>query len=397
MYDVIVICARCAGSPTAMLLAQKGYRVLLVDRATFPSDIMSTHIIHYPGVKRLKKWSLLESVMATNCPPNNKKSFDINGHTLAGYPPPVDDVITVAPRRKVLDKILVDAAVAAGAELREGFIVNEFLVDERRVIGIRGRTQGGTVVKEHASIVVGADGKHSRLAHTVAASVYNDQPPQAFYYYTYWSGLPADGLEVFWRHHRFVLAIPTNDDLTCLVVGWPHSQFHTFRADIEGSYLKTLEIAPRIEEYVRRGKREERFLGTADLPNFYRKAYGPGWALVGDASLTEDPLSGHGIMNAFRDAELLANAIDTGFSGRQPLDTALAEYEHRRNDASFAEYEGNWKGAQLEGWDTPEKIRLFAALRDNPEEATRYFAASAYLTSREEYFAPENIERIITA
>lgn len=396
MYDAIIVGARCGGSPTAMLLAQKGYRVLLVDRATFPSDTMSTFIIHYPGIKQLKKWGLLEQVMATNCPLNHKRYEDINGHILEGSLPEEDDVMSIAPRRILLDKILVDAAVEAGAELREGFIVDEFLIEDGHIKGIRGRTQDGTKVTEHAPIVIGADGKHSKLARTVNAPLYHCQPAQAFYYYTFWSRIPTGGYETFWRPERFVLTIPTNDDLTCVVVGWPNSQFHTFRADIEGNYHKTIEeTAPRLADYMRQEKREERFMGTADLPNFYRKPYGPGWALVGDAGLTEDPIHGHGIMNAFRDAELLAEAIDAGISGTKPLDTALAEYEQRRNDVSFALYEANWNSARLIDWDTEESIRLFAVLQEDPEEAARYFAASCFITPREEYFSPENIARLI--
>src|SRR5579864_5635767 len=137
MYDAIVIGARCAGSPTAMLLARKGYRVLLVDKATFPSDIMSTHYIHQPGVAQLQRWGLLENVIASNCPPILPFRFDLGPFILTGVPPQADGIAQAyCPRRTVLDKILVDAAVAAGAELREDFTVQEVLRDGQRVVGI---------------------------------------------------------------------------------------------------------------------------------------------------------------------------------------------------------------------------------------------------------------------
>ena len=128
MYDAIVVGARCAGSPTAMLLARKGYRVLLVDKATFPSDTMSTHLVHPPGVAALERWGLLDRLVATGCPPVERYSFDFGPVTIAGSPQPVDGVARAyCPRRTVLDQLLVDAAVEAGAELREGFTVDEVL------------------------------------------------------------------------------------------------------------------------------------------------------------------------------------------------------------------------------------------------------------------------------
>src|SRR3972149_11813338 len=168
MYDAIVIGARCGGSPTAMLLARKGYRVLLVDKTTFPSDIMSTHYIHPPGVARLKRWGLLEQVHASNCPPITSIDFNLNGVTfsppaLAAQQGPAP-VPGYCPRRKVLDKILVDAAVEAGSELREKFSVKELVWEGDRVVGIRGNARGGSVVTEQARIVIGADGMRSTVA-----------------------------------------------------------------------------------------------------------------------------------------------------------------------------------------------------------------------------------------
>jgi flavin-dependent dehydrogenase len=177
MYDAIVVGARCAGSPTAMLLARKGYRVLLVDRASFPSDTMSSHFIHPPGIAQLKRWGLLEQVAASNCPPFYNMTFDLGPFALIGSPPPADGVAEhYCPRRTVLDKILVDAVVEAGGELREGFLVQEILMEGDRVTGIRGRAAGGTMVTEEARVVIGADGMRSLLARTVQAPEYNAKP-----------------------------------------------------------------------------------------------------------------------------------------------------------------------------------------------------------------------------
>src|SRR5919109_4655931 len=143
-YDAIIVGARCAGSPTAMLLAQKGYRALVVDKATFPSDTMSTHFIHPPGVASLERWGLLDRLAATGCPPVTTYSFDFGPLAVSGSPRPIDGVaVGYCPRRTVLDKILVDAAVDAGVELREGFTVDEILADNGTVTGIRGHEKGG--------------------------------------------------------------------------------------------------------------------------------------------------------------------------------------------------------------------------------------------------------------
>ena len=159
MYDAIVVGARCAGSSTGLLLARKGYKVLLVDRSTYASDLpFSTHYIHQSGMARLKQWGLFGRIAASNCPPITSFYFDFSAFALAGSPPPAEGVKEAyAPRRKVLDAILVDAAVAAGAELRTGFSVNELVTDGDRVCGIRGQEKAGSSVVERAAIVIGAD------------------------------------------------------------------------------------------------------------------------------------------------------------------------------------------------------------------------------------------------
>jgi flavin-dependent dehydrogenase len=397
MYDAIVVGARCAGSPTAMLLARKGYRVLLLEKAGFPSDTLSTHYIHQPGVARLKRWGLLDAVVASNCPPARQQRFDVGPFTLVGTPPPIDGVaVAYAPRRRVLDQILVDAAVAAGAELREHFSVQELLTDGERITGIRGRAASGATVTEEARIVIGADGLHSLVARSVQAPAYNVRPAFACTYYSYWSDVPLDGAELYPRPDRMIIAGPTNDGQTIVIIYWPVAAFHEVRADIEGSFLKALDLAPALAERVRQGKRSERFQGTADLRNFFRKPYGPGWALVGDAGYHKVPITAEGISDAFRDAELLAEAIDAGFAGRAPLDDALAAYERRRNEAALPLFDLTCQFATLQP-PPPEMQQLLAALRGNQEQTDRFFGTIAGTVPVPEFFAPDNIGRIMAA
>ncbi len=171
-YDAIVVGARCAGAPTAMLLARKGYRVLVVDRASSPSDTVSTHVIHAPGIAAMNRWGLLEQVTATGCPPAETYSFDLGPFAIRGTPHPCDGFSSAfAPRRTLLDKILVEAAADAGAEVRERFTVDDVLVESGAVVGIRGRNDGGSSVVERARVVIGADGRYSHTRRSNQSSI----------------------------------------------------------------------------------------------------------------------------------------------------------------------------------------------------------------------------------
>ncbi len=244
-YDVIVVGARCAGSPTAMLLARRGFRVLVVDRATFPSDTVSTHMLHPLGVAALKRWGLLERLAATACPPIRTYTFDFGPFTISGSPGTADAPVAYCPRRTVLDKLLVDAAAEAGADIREGFIVEELLIQDERVVGVKGRSKSGLPSAEHAAVVVGADGRHSLVADAVRPQQYNERPPLLAPYYTYWRGLPNDGsFDTYVRPHRGFAAAPTHDGLTLTVGGWPYTEFAANKADVEGNFMKMFDLVP---------------------------------------------------------------------------------------------------------------------------------------------------------
>ncbi len=397
MYDAIIVGARCAGSPTAMLLARKGYRVLLVERTTFPSDSMRGMFIRYEGVCSLQRWGLMEKLLASNCPSIHCRSVDLGDFALTGYPPLGPGIAgELAPRRKVLDTILVEAAVEAGAELNEGCVVQELLTDGDRITGIRARMKGGGIINATARIVIGADGLHSLVARTVGAPSYKVRPTLTCSYFSFWSGLPNHGIEVHVCNHLLLLSFPTNDSLVCVGAQWPADQFHKIRTDIEAHFIKSLEHAPDLAERVRQGKREERFLGTGDLPNFFRKPYGTGWALVGDAGYHKDPYTASGISDAFRDAELLAEALDAGFCGNQSLDEALAIYEEARNQAALPKYEETCRLASFTP-PPPEVFQLRAALRNNQPAINQFYGVAIGTVSAEEFYAPDNMQRIMAS
>jgi 2-polyprenyl-6-methoxyphenol hydroxylase-like FAD-dependent oxidoreductase len=395
-YDAIIVGARCAGAPTAMLLARQGHRVLLVDHATFPSDTVSTHVIHAPGVAALRRWGLLDAVIASGAPPVDSYSFDFGPITISGTALPCDGVTTAyAPRRTILDKILVDAAVAAGAEVRERFSVEDVLVEDGTVVGIQGHDHAGTAVVERARFVIGADGRNSRVARTVKPHAYNEKPPLQYSYYTYWRDLPVDGFEVYIRPDRGFAAIATNDDLTMLVVGWPTAEKDAYRADVEGNYLKTLDLAPALADRVRSATRVERFTGAA-VPNFFRKPYGPGWLLVGDAGYTKDPITAQGIVDAFRDAELCATALTAVLTRARPFDAAMGEYQALRDAAAGPIYGFTTELATLEP-PPVELQQLLGALPGNQTAMDAFVSVTAGTLSPAAFFDPANIGQMLAA
>jgi flavin-dependent dehydrogenase len=397
MYDVIVVGARCAGSPTAMLLARRGYRVLVVDRATFPSDTLSTHFLHLSGTGLLERWGLLDRVRESGCPSVRELVFDVGPLRLIGSPVPAGDVDEMfCCRRTVLDQVLVNGAVAAGAEVRQGFSVEGVLHEAGRVVGITGRDSRGRAVTERAAIVIGADGRRSLVARAVGAAEYDAVAPLAGYYYSYWSGLDAQRVEFYPRDGRVAGVLPTNDGLTCLVVGCRQADFAAFRRDPEGFMQEVFDAVPELAARVRTARREERLRGAGDLRNFFRRPWGAGWALVGDAGCHKDPILGQGISDAFRDADFLAEAVNAGLSGAERMPVALASYERRRNDVELPRYQYNLQHAALDP-PTPELAALFGALKQNPYEARRFFGTYAGTVPVADFMCPENVERIMAA
>ncbi len=394
-YDAIVVGARCAGSPTAMLLARKGYRVLLVDRAKFPSDTISTHVVHPLAVAALSRWGLLERLAATSNPPIDTYAYDFGPFTIEGAPGTQDFPVAYCPRRTVLDKLLLDAAAEAGTEVRESFAVDGILIDEGRVIGIRGSGKSGQRVDEHARIVIGADGRNSIVADTARAARYNDRPPLLSLHYAYWSGLPMHGrFETYIRPHRGFAAADTHDGLTMIVGGFPLAEFRAgLNRDIEGSFQALIDLVPAFAERVRAARRETRIAGAV-TPNFFLKPFGPGWALVGDAGYLKDPITGMGILDAFRDAELCASAIDKSLTGRRPFDAAMGDYQNDRDSAALPMYDFTCMLAALEP-PPPELQRLLGAIHGNQAAMDAFARMNAGTMSPAEFFAPEYVQSLL--
>jgi flavin-dependent dehydrogenase len=392
MYDAIIVGARCAGSPLAMLLARQGYKILLVDRNGPPADTISTHIVWPPGVRLLREWGLLEALRRSGCPALRTARLDLGDIVIRGTPAPIDGIDEwYAPRRTALDPILLEAAVAAGADF-QAFTVDELLFDDGRVTGIRGHRRDAAIT-ERGKIVIGADGVRSAVARAVRAPEYNDRGTLTCWYYSYWSGVEISGIEFYARPRYAVGGIPTHDGLVCVAVARPHAEFDAIREDVEANYLAALDVVPEFAARVRAGKREERFSGTAEVPNYFRRPYGDGWALAGDAGYHKDPVTAYGITDAFESAGLLAAAVDDGLAGRRSMMEALADYERRRNEAAMAAYDITCQFATLEP-PPPEMQPLFQALARNQDAANQYLGVLARTVAAPEFFAPENLARI---
>jgi flavin-dependent dehydrogenase len=336
-HDVVVVGARCAGAATAMLLAAAGHDVVLVDRATFPSDTLSTHAIARSGVVQLNRWGLLPAVLDAGTPPIREVVFHSGGTPVRRT---VKDRLgvdmLVAPRRHVLDALLVDAAVAAGAHLMTGVSVDGVRRgDDGRVRGVRARGDSGRL-EIAARFVVGADGLRSRIARCVDAPFTHVRGAgDGAVHYAYFAGeWPA--MEYYLGNGSFAGVFPTNDGEACVWVCSPADVAMRFRrshSTIDRAFDAMVRAAaPELAERLRVSAiRRSVTRGMIGLPNHLRHPVGAGWALVGDAGYHRDPITGHGISDAFRDAELLATAVDRTLTGDVNESEALAHYHIERD------------------------------------------------------------------
>jgi flavin-dependent dehydrogenase len=387
MYDVIVVGARVAGASTALLFARNGYRVLLVDRAHFPSDKLSTLYIHQPGVARLARWGVLDAVKATGCPALDRAIYQVEDVRLEGCSIAVHgERASYAPRRYLLDRILIDAAVAAGAEFREGCSVAGPLLDGDRVTGVEFRSAGGEI-REHALLTVGADGMRSPVAKGIGAPYIVRDPLCTCTYYTYWSGVPAQ-FELYEAPHRWIGVVPTNSYATLIAAYWPQSEFDTVRADPLAHYLENIRITtPRLYERTRSGERLERLYGTGDQQNFFRQASGPGWALVGDAAHHKDSITAKGINDALFQAELLVDTVGMALHDPVKLTERLRRYAERLHDELLEGYSNTLGIGRLQV--TPERLQLMRAIAGSPRLVELYFSTVSGAITVDELYCDE--------
>jgi len=392
MYDVIIVGARCAGAAAALLLARQGVKVLLTDRATFPSDTVSTHLLHPTGVARLRDWGLLEPLLATGCPPIEAISFQpAEDLILRGAPHAHDGVSTsLAPRRTVLDALLVEAAVQAGADLREGASFRRALWADGRVVGAEfggGSRADGSGFAERAALVIGADGRHSAVARHVGAHPVRDAGTYGCQFYGYWPGLPDTGTQIFVGGGQAVLAYPTHDEHHLVLVGWPHARFSEVKQDIDRHFLAAVaQSAPSVREYLTDAARAERITGSGDLALYIRESSGPGWVLAGDAAMAKDPVTAQGIGDAFAQAQSLAERLPAALAaGPQAVDAATAAHVAARDRDGVAAFETTLAFAM--GGNSGALLPVLRSVENRPDLISMFYGIYAGQVTLEEFVA----------
>jgi len=338
-HDVVVVGGRVAGSATAMLLARLGREVVVVDQASFPSDTVSTHSIARSGVVQLRRWGLLDAVLDSGAPAIRQVTFNAGGEsTTRTIKDKAGVEFLVAPRRYVLDTLLASAAEHAGAEVHTGITVTGLQRDSHgRVVGVTGADRAGARVQIGARWVIGADGLGSRVAGLVGAAINQVGQAGGAAQYAYYTGVPWSGIEFFVAERSFAGVFPTHDGQACIWVCTPAADAKAVRrrtgSRVEAFGQLLERSAPQLAERLRQARRTSPVQGMLRQPNQLRQAFGPGWALVGDAGYYRDAITAYGISDAFRDAELLAVALDRALDADGEETTALAAYQQQRDQA----------------------------------------------------------------
>jgi 2-polyprenyl-6-methoxyphenol hydroxylase-like FAD-dependent oxidoreductase len=334
-HDVIVVGGRCAGAATALLLARQGWDVGLYERNPVVADTVSTHGLTRAGVIQLHRWGLLDEVLASGVPAVKTLAFVLGDNEMRRPVAGADPVdIVIAPRRPVLDRVLLDAAAAAGVTIARGATVTGVERDAAgRVTGVSGRRADGNPFAAAARVVVGADGRTSRVARAVGAAVIDQRPSRCGTYYSYFTGLGDDAFEFHVGATALVGVFPTNDDRSCVWL-WGDAMADGWTRRVAGRPAAAL-VAEIGREHPRLAARLDpagapAVRGAARIANHVRRSGGPGWALVGDAVAYRDPITGHGITDALRDAELLARALHGALADEVDEADALAAYEADR-------------------------------------------------------------------
>jgi menaquinone-9 beta-reductase len=329
--DAVVVGARCAGAATALLLSRAGARVLLVDKGVRGSDTVSTHALMRGAVLQLHQWGVLPALVAAGTPAVRSTTFSYRDQEITVPIEPRFGVEALyAPRRALLDRVLVDAAADSGAEVRHGVRLDDLITDDRgRVRGIVAAADGRRE-RIDADIVIGADGLYSTVAQRVAAPTIVEGAHASGNLYSYWEGVPVDGYHWGFVAEGSIGTIPTNDGATCVFVSIPSGRFRSeILGDATAAYRRLIrEVAPSLAARLELAREVEPVRGFGGHRGFIKQAAGPGWALVGDAGYFKDPITAHGITDALRDAELLARAVVRG------TPEAFAGYEATRHDLS---------------------------------------------------------------
>lgn len=370
-YDAIIAGARCAGAATAMLLARRGLRVLVVDRSSYGADTISTHALMRGAVMQLARWGVLDAIKAEGSQPVTRATFHYGDEAVTVPIRPGDGVDALyAPKRTVLDPVLVDAARDWGAEVRYGVTLTGLIRSaDGRVRGAALQDRAGAVSEVSAGLVIGADGVRSTVASLAGAETLVEGKAAAGVIFGYFAGLPNEGYRWFYRPGMTAGAIPTSDGETCVFLALPAATLRDGTARPDERFRAGLAaIDGRLAGQVARAAPVGRLRLFGGVRGYLRRATGPGWALVGDAGYFKDPVTAHGITDAFRDAELLTRAVASG------TDQALEDYGYLRDALSLPLFEVTDAVAALD-WNLEELKARLAGLNEAMKTEVRVLRA----------------------
>jgi 2-polyprenyl-6-methoxyphenol hydroxylase-like FAD-dependent oxidoreductase len=341
-FDVIVVGARCAGSPLATLLARAGLRVCVLDRARFPSEVPSTHMLHPSGVAILDRLGVLDKVLATGAPPFTSGAFVFDDIRMEGNLAEVGNFEApwLCVRRVTLDSLLIEMAEESGAQVRTQTEVVGLIADDGEIRGVR--TATGTIT---SALVVGADGPRSAVARFAGSREYHVTSPGRFASWAYFEGVaePEARARLGKIGDVGFLAMPTDNGLFMAGVGLSMSMLPAYMADIGRGLDRGLAQIEEVAEVLRRATRVGPVRVMSRWHGYFREATGPGWVLVGDAGHFKDFTPAQGMSDALRQAERLAPTIETGLAGGNLTDRLDWWWKWRDDDA----WEMYWFASQI--------------------------------------------------
>ncbi len=385
-FDVIVVGGSVSGAPTATWLARKGFKVLLVEKDTFPRDTNSTHFIWPRGMSYLNRLGVVDKIL-DQTPHFKKLEVNIEGIRLHGSVPLQsirdrfislhgDDYGVVdyysGPRRFYLDQVLLDEARSSGVDVREATLVKSLIVENGIVVGVCASGPEGVALTARAQVVIGADGRMSQFASHVASQKIVVREKSTFAYYGYYSGIEKAELCIHKKGRLGTAIFPTMQDRHLVLVYGPTAWWGDFSKCPEMNFLKTYEfVAPDVAELVKQGTRVEDFKAMGRMVAFHRENWGNGWVLVGDAGSFKDQWTAMGITHSLRDAELLSGYLDRVLKGEISWDTAMTNYSAMR----FADYEDYWNmvcdGAEMEPY-TRGQLEFFHSIAGHQDKVDQF-------------------------
>jgi flavin-dependent dehydrogenase len=338
-YDVLIVGARVAGASLALLLGQRGYRVLLIDRDRFPSDTLSTHFMGTAAVPLLAKLGVLDDVEAGGFRRMTRTRTWVEDCLFEGPIAP-DGSYALAPRRDCLDATLIRHAVSRGSvEFWEGAVAEGLIEEEGRVVGAR-ISRSGQRHTVRARVVVGADGKYSKVAAWVRAACYNEVPAMRPGYYGYYHGVGAlteTALELFYSQRRIGFIFPMQPGVDCLGLALQPDEFDVFRKSPRQAFEDCFRTLSGMTARLEGARLEGKLRGMRGVDNCMRVPYGPGWALTGDAGCLKDPITGIGIEDALKQAFLLADALAATLAGAA-WEATMGAFQQQRDEALLPLY-----------------------------------------------------------